>query len=78
MTEEDKDQMFFKREKEVEVDWLAYPKYDPPEEFPPFVLDDGMFYINGFEKAASAMEVSAVGGMNVALLARDFLLKRYN
>lgn len=76
MTEEEKDKMFRKREKEVEIDWLAYPQYSPPEEFPAFVLDDGVFYINGFEKAASAMEVSAVGGMNVALLAQEFLLKR--
>ena len=76
LTEEEKDKMFTTRGKEeVIVDWLAYPAYNPPEEFPPFILDDGVFYINGIEKAASAMEMSAIGAKNVALLARAYLLK---
>ncbi len=58
----------------VPPDWLAYPVYNPPEECPSFVLDSGMFYINGIEKAASAMEMSAIGGKNVALLARNYLM----
>ena len=56
-------------------DWLAYPEYNPPEQAPPFVLDDGVFYINAIEKAASAMEMSVVGAKNAALLAREYLLK---
>ncbi len=75
LTDEQKDQMFEKINDQVTVDWLAYPVYDPPEECPSFVLDSGMFYVNGIEKAASAMEMSAIGGKNVALLARNYLLK---
>ena len=74
LTEEEKQQMFKTIDDQDTVDWMAYPKYLPPEQYPSFVLDDGMFYINGIEKAASAMEMSAIGGKNVALLARDYLL----
>lgn len=75
LTDEQKEQMFQKIDDQVTVDWEAYPVYNPPEDCPKFVLDDGMFYINGIEKAASAMEMSAIGAKNVALLARDYLLK---
>ena len=75
LTREEKQLMFETIEDEVTIDWQAYPKYNPPEEFPPFILDDGVFYINGIEKAASAMEMSAIGAKNVALLAREYLLK---
>ncbi len=37
--------------------WLAYPKFNPPETFAPFVLAPGLFYSNALENAASAMEV---------------------
>ncbi len=76
LTEQQKQLVFRKIESERMVDWLAYPKYDPPEEFPPFILDDGVFYINGVEKAASAMEMSAIGAKNVALLAREYLAQQ--
>ena len=75
LTDEQIDQMFTTVEDRAVVDWLAYPVYNPPEDCPPFILDDGMFYINGIEKAASAMEMSAIGAKNVALLAKDYLLK---
>ena len=75
LTDEQKQQMFRKIEDQVTVDWQAYPVYEPPEDCPKFVLDDGVFYINGIEKAASAMEMSAIGAKNVALLAREYLLK---
>ena len=78
LTEEEKQQMFMKIEDQATVDWQAYPQYNPPEEFPPFILDDGMFYINGIEKAASAMEMSAIGAKNVALLAGEYLQKQGN
>ena len=55
-------------------DWQAYPQYHTPEQFPSFILDDGVFYINAIEKAASAMEMSAIGAKNVALLAREYIL----
>lgn len=73
LTENEKKQIFVEIVDEATVDWLAYPKYHPPEQAPPFILDDGMFYINAIEKAASAMEMSAIGAKNVALLAREYL-----
>lgn len=76
LTEDQKQDMFVEISDEVTVDWLAYPHYELPEEFPPFILDDGMFYINAIEKAASAMEMSAISARNSALLARDYLLRK--
>lgn len=58
------------------VSWLAYPHYTPPERFTPFVLDDGVFYVNAIERAASAMEMSAIGGRNAALLVNQYLKNR--
>ena len=75
LTEEQKKNMFSEIQGEATFDWLAYPEYNPPEQFPPFILDDGVFYINAIEKAASALEMSAIGAKNVALLAREYLLK---
>lgn len=60
----------------VSHDWLAYPHYEAPYQAPSFVLDDGVFYINAIEKASSAMEMSAIGAKNAALLARDYLLQQ--
>eukprot|EP00898_Chlorokybus_atmophyticus_P007516 jgi/Chlat1/7766/Chrsp66S07228 len=62
------DKLFIVRDEVAVWDWLAYPHFNPPEEFAPIVLDAGVFYINAIESAASAMEVSAVGAKNVALL----------
>ena len=58
-------------------DWLAYPQYHPPDQAPPFVLEEGVFYVNAIEKAASAMEMSAIGAKNAALLAQDYILKTW-
>ncbi|XP_066933721.1 prenylcysteine oxidase 1-like [Clytia hemisphaerica] len=58
------------------VDWLAYPHYSPPERFLPFELDEGVFYVNAIERAASGMEMSAIGGRNAALLAVNYLENR--
>ncbi|KAM6235167.1 prenylcysteine oxidase 1 [Porphyrio hochstetteri] len=49
--------------------WLAYPHYSPPEECPPILLHDNVYYLNGIERAASAMEMSAIAAKNAALLA---------
>ncbi|NXN78782.1 PCYOX oxidase, partial [Bombycilla garrulus] len=49
--------------------WLAYPQYSPPERLPPIVLHEQLYYLNGLERAASAMEVSAIAARNAALLA---------
>lgn len=49
--------------------WLAYPQYSPPERCPPIVLHEQLYYLNGLERAASAMEISAIAARNAALLA---------
>jgi len=49
--------------------WRAYPKLHPHDHaYAPFQLQDGLFYVNAIENAASAMEVLAVGARNVAML----------
>ncbi|KAK3102245.1 hypothetical protein FSP39_009872 [Pinctada imbricata] len=62
--------IYFKKKEDVRmVNWLAYPEYDfDIDNLPPFVLHDNMYYINGIEMAASAMEMSVIGARNVALL----------
>lgn len=45
--------------------WLAYPVFNSPEEFAPYVLDSGFFYNNTVENSASAMEMSAIAAKNV-------------
>ena len=67
------DELFSSREETKVVPWLAYPLYAPPEGFLPFVLDEGVFYVNAIEYAASAIEMSAIAGNNVALLAHRYL-----
>lgn len=60
----------FKSYYSVQVtDWLAYPHYGSTQGLPPMVLHDGMYYLNGIEWAASAMEMSSVAAKNIALLA---------
>jgi hypothetical protein len=55
--------------------WDAYPVFNPPELFPPFQLAEGLYYTAAWENAASAMEMAAIGGKNVALLAANHLKK---
>ena len=53
-----------------QIEWRAYPEYGSAEyNSPPFELHDQLFYVNGIEVAASCMEMSAIGGRNIALLA---------
>lgn len=76
LTIADKSRLFRSIESEVTKDWLAYPQYNPPEEYPPFVLDgEGLLYVNAIEKVASAAEMSCIGGKNAALLVKDYLLR---
>ena len=72
-TQEQRETLFSDIEDYAMVDWLAYPQYHPPEAIPPFILDDGVFYVNAMEKAASAMEMSAIGAKNCAILAYEYL-----
>ncbi|CAG5131515.1 unnamed protein product [Candidula unifasciata] len=67
-TEEQISQLFDSRKELKLVEWLAYPEYKPKMDLPPFVLYNGLYYINAIESAASAMEMSVIGARNVALL----------
>lgn len=53
--------------------WHAYPSFDPPENFPPFVFAPGLYYTAALESAASAMEIAAIEGRNVAMLCSQYL-----
>ena len=56
-------------------DWHkgAYPVFEPPERFAPFQLAPGLVYLNAWENAASAMEMSAVSAANGAALVLQHL-----
>ncbi|KAI3683231.1 hypothetical protein L1987_83731 [Smallanthus sonchifolius] len=63
------DQIFSIRNETIRINWGAYPHYQAPEEFAPFMLDDMyLYYVNAFENAASTMETSAVAAENMARL----------
>ncbi|XP_046615254.1 prenylcysteine oxidase-like isoform X1 [Neodiprion virginianus] len=51
-----------------EIPWKAYPKYSTAPRLDNFQLHDSLYHVNAIEWAASAMEMSAIGGKNVALL----------
>ncbi|KAH7416458.1 hypothetical protein KP509_14G092300 [Ceratopteris richardii] len=63
------DRVFSIRKITKHFDWSAYPHYEAPEVFAPFVLDKRhLYYINAFENAASTIETGAVAAENVARL----------
>lgn len=69
-SEDDVKQMFISKKDKQMATFMAYPKYSTVgEDLPPFVLHDQLYYVNGIELAASAMEMSSIAGKNVALLA---------
>ncbi|KAI5073677.1 hypothetical protein GOP47_0011690 [Adiantum capillus-veneris] len=69
LTDDLLDQIFSVRKNTVHLDWAAYPHYNAPEAFAPFVLDDKhLYYVNAFENAASTMETGAVAAENVVRL----------
>ena len=59
-------------------DWRAYPVFDPPEQFARFALAAGLVYLNAWENAASAMEMSAVSASNGAALVLQHLLQSHH
>lgn len=69
LTKEQLNLLFSSYDSVLEKKWLAYPHYSPPEKSPPIVLHDHMYYLNGIEWTASAMEMSAIAAKNAALLA---------
>ncbi|GAA5984403.1 hypothetical protein JCM11641_000125 [Rhodosporidiobolus odoratus] len=57
--------------KTVEKVWLAYPKLDAvesPSDFAPVRPDEGLFYVNAFERLISTMETETVSAFNVVSL----------
>ncbi|KAK1283583.1 Farnesylcysteine lyase [Acorus calamus] len=63
------DKIFSTRKETIRINWAAYPHFEAPEVFAPFVLDDfHLYYINAFENAASTIETGAVAAENVARL----------
>ncbi|XP_022247806.1 prenylcysteine oxidase 1-like [Limulus polyphemus] len=68
LSESDINYLFEKVEEKKVIDWSAYPHYTPPESLQPFILHQGLYYTSAIEWAASAMEMSAIAGRNVALL----------
>ena len=75
LTDVQKQKLFPEATDTKEVIWLAYPHYTPPEKYLPFVLDEGVFYVNAIEWAASAMEMSSLSAKNAALLTARYLNK---
>ncbi|KAB5549065.1 hypothetical protein PHYPO_G00062960 [Pangasianodon hypophthalmus] len=68
--EKDELKTLFKSYYSVQVtEWKAYPRYGSSQEMPPMILHDSLYYLNGIEWAASAMEMSSVSAKNIALLA---------
>lgn len=62
-----------------EITWKAYPHYSTNMNLDNFKLHDALYHVNTIEWAASAMEMSAIAGRNVAILAyNDFLQKSSN
>lgn len=69
LSESEKELLFKKVDQTLIYDWQAYPKYSSRQSLPSFVLYDQLYYVNAIESAASAMEMSVIGGRNAALLA---------
>ena len=67
--------IIFDETKVVKVnDWYAYPEYDSiSTTLPSFILYPGVYHLNAIEWAASAIEMSLIGGRNVAILAYNHL-----
>lgn len=60
------DTLFLSRASTKLIEWLAYPQYSVDMDFAPFVLAPKLYYVNAIELAASAMEMSALAGVNIA------------
>lgn len=83
LTEAEINKLFKNVKSKKIIDWKAYPAYDTIKRTDSFVLDDYMFHVNAIEWAASAMEMSAIGARNVAILAYEVwtnkkVISKYN
>ncbi|XP_015183644.1 PREDICTED: prenylcysteine oxidase-like [Polistes dominula] len=70
--------IFLNIEEVKEVAWKAYPRYTTKARLDKFKLYDGLYHVNAIEWVASAMEMSAIAGRNVAILAHDEYLQRFS
>uniref|UniRef100_UPI00358FF787 prenylcysteine oxidase-like n=1 Tax=Myxine glutinosa TaxID=7769 RepID=UPI00358FF787 len=53
-----------------DIDWLAYPHYNPSrKQLPPIRLHHGLYYLNGLEWIVSCMETAVVAAKNAVMLA---------
>ncbi|XP_003484501.1 prenylcysteine oxidase isoform X1 [Bombus impatiens] len=69
-------EMFSNVQEIKQIAWKAYPEYSTKIHEAKFKLHNALYHVNAIEWIASAMEMSAIGGRNVALLAhRDFFRK---
>lgn len=71
--------MFSHVTEKKEIAWKAYPRYSSTNvHFDKFKLHDALYHINAIEWAGSAMEMSAIAGRNIAILAHDDFVQKYN
>ncbi|KAK9297144.1 hypothetical protein QLX08_009024 [Tetragonisca angustula] len=69
-------EMFSNVQEKKQITWKAYPEYITRIPEAKFKLHDTLYHVNAIELIASAMEMSAIGAKNVALLAyKDFSAK---
>uniref|UniRef100_A0A1B6KFF6 Prenylcysteine lyase domain-containing protein n=1 Tax=Graphocephala atropunctata TaxID=36148 RepID=A0A1B6KFF6_9HEMI len=67
LTNDQLDLLFLKYDNVTVIDWLATPQYDTSDKNLNFEPYKNLFYVNAIEWAASAMEMSAISGVNAAL-----------
>jgi len=72
------DNMFSQVTEKEEIAWKAYPHYSTNVRLDKFKLHDAIYHVNAIEWAGSAMEMSAVAGRNVAILAYTDFVQKYN
>lgn len=78
LTETEINEIFPLRDAFELVDWTgAYPVYASDVTTSSFELMSNLYYVNAIEMAASAMEMSAIGGRNVALLVKTRWLNEF-
>ncbi|XP_017882595.1 prenylcysteine oxidase-like [Ceratina calcarata] len=69
--------MFTNVQKMKQVAWKAYPEYSTRADEAQFKLHNALYHVNAIEWTASAMEMSAIGGRNVALLVHKDFSKKF-
>lgn len=75
LTDDQLAKLFSKIHEVKVVDWKAYPHYTEHAPLPSFELAPGLYNVNAIEMAASAIEMSCIGGRNAALLVYHHLNK---